>query len=550
MAALGGSGSGCQGSIGDPPGGDGDSTCVGCTPSGVQIADSTRFPRLSHAQWENTVVDLFQLGTPTGLSGSFAPDQLGGKFFDNNNDGLEVTPTLWADYQKAAEDIALQVTSDPALLAKIVPADLPAAGDAKARAWIERFGARAWRRPLEAAEIDRMATLFAEGPTHYPALDPFTAGVRVSLEGFLQSPHFVYRPELGADADANALVALSDYEMASRLSYTLWNTMPDDALFDAAGKGDLTKDASLRAQVDRMLADPRARATIRSFFDQLGTAKQYEQLQKNATMYPDFDPAVGAEMREELGRFVEYVVMDKGGGLPDLFTDRTTFVTDKLAAIYGIDPATLSFDADGFAKVQLDPAQRSGLLTRAGFLAWKGTPSQPDTILRGVYVNLRFICQDLGDPPDAAAGAMLGSETTNRDRVNALTGPGTCGATCHGSFINPVGFAFEHYGALGEYRTEDAGQPIDSSATFAFSDGEKSYKDAIELSDLLSTSPQAHRCFAKHWIEFTLARDLVDADDALIDFVRDDSVAGASVQEMLASLLTSDAFRYRLTVKP
>jgi len=539
-----------HGSVNGPTASTGSGCVTGCTESGIQIAPSSQFPRLSHTQWEQTVVDLFQLDAPTGLSSSFAPDPLGGKAFDNNEGSLEVTPTLWADYQSAAETVAAMVTSDAALLAHIVPADLPTDPTEKARAFLTSFGARVYRRPLETAEVDAKKDLFDKGATLYPDLDPFVAGVRLTLEAFLQSPHFVYRPELATVDQANGLIELSSWELASRISYSIWNTMPDDELFQAAAKGDLDGSEGLTAQVDRLLADPRARPTLRAFYEQLYQTDQYTNLSKSPTLYPDFDPAVGTDMRAELVKFVDHVNFDLKGGVRELLTSNTTFVTPGLAAIYGVSSAQLGTpDADGFSKVDLDPAERSGLLTRAGFLAWKGTETQPDTILRGVFINRKIICQVLGDPPDAAMGAKLGSEATNRERVNALTGPGTCGASCHGTYINPAGYALEHYGALGEYRTEDNGHPIDSSATFPFEAGPQTYDDAIEFSKVLAENPQVHACFAGFWVEYLLGRSKVTEDKALIDLLAKQSLEGASTVDVVKALLVSDAIRYRLATK-
>ncbi len=547
----------CTGTIGDNPGpgsdnDDADGSCVGCTESGIQIVASSRFPRLSHAQWENTIVDLFDLAAPTGLSASFASDPLGGKSFDNNEASLSVSSTLWADYQTAAEEVAMMVTGDPALLAKVVPSDLPSDPAARRDAWIEQFGKRAFRRPLSSDEITLIGGVFDQGPSFYATLDPFTAGVRTSLEYFLQSPHFVYRAQLSADVSDNQLITLTSWEIASRLSYAVWDSMPDQQLFDAAEAGALDTIEGLEAEVDRLLASDRARATFRRFHDQLWTADQYDNLtSKSETLYPDFDPAIGVDMRGELERFVEHTVVDNGGGVRELLTSRTTFVTPEIAQIYGIDPATLGpADAEGFSRVELDPAQRGGFLTLSGFLAWKGTAAQPDTILRGVFVNLKVICQELGEPPDEAMGAQLGSEATNRERVNALTGPGTCGAACHGNYINPLGYAFENFGALGEYRTTDNGVTVDASASYPFEGGAQSYANAVELSAVLAESPQVHGCFSKFWVEFGLGRTVKDDDQALIDLIAAESQAGASVKDMLRTLLTSEAIRYRLATAP
>lgn len=541
----------CTGTIGDgQPGasdGDGDGDgCVGCTESGIQIVESSRFPRLSHAQWENTVVDLFSLPSQTGLSSSFAPDPLGGKAFDNNEASLSVSSTLWSDYQTAAEEVATMVTGDPTLLANIVPSDLPASGPARRDAWITHFGKRAFRRPLATNEVTTIAAVFDQGATYYPTMDPFAAGVRTSIELLLQSPHFIYRAQLSSEVGDNQLITLTSWEIASRLSYAVWDSMPDDALFDAAEAGKLDTIEGLEAEVDRLLASDRAKSTFQRFHDQLWKGEQYASIAKSPTLYPDFDVGVAADMRTELAKFVLHTV-EQGGGIRDLLLSRTTFVTPELAAIYGIDPATLpAADEDGFSQVELDATKRAGFLTLSGFLAYKGTQTQPDTILRGVFVNLKVLCQDLGDPPDEAMGAHLGDEPTNRDKVNALTGPGTCGASCHGSYINPIGFAFEHFGAIGEYRTEDNGYPIDSSATYPFAAGDQSYANAVELAQILAESPQVHACFSKHWVEFGLGRSVAAEDKGLIDLVAAESQAGASIKEMLRTLLTSEAIRYRL----
>ncbi|MEZ4293329.1 MAG: DUF1592 domain-containing protein, partial [Polyangiaceae bacterium] len=470
----------CSGTLGDPySDGDGGKGPGEEDPS-AKAAAHLRFPRLSHSQWENTVVDLFHLDSPTGLSSSFTPDPLGGKAFDNNESALQVTPGLWADYQRAAEEVALLVTSDPDLLSRIAPASLPSDPAAKKKAFLESFGKRAFRRPLTPAEVSAFTALFDEAQTLDEGQDPFIAGVRLAVEAFLQSPHFVYRPELGELPRFDGTVPLTDYEVATRLSYALWGSMPDDLLFDAADKGELSSLSGIEAEARRLLASERARETLVAFHDQLYDAEQYVAIDKSLTAYPDFDPAIGGDMRKELSLFVDHVLFAEQGGLSDLLTSRTTFVNARLAAVYGIDDTGL--DNDTFVQVELPEAERSGLLTRAGFLAWKGTKSQPDTILRGVFINRRILCQELGDPPDAAMGAKLGDEQTNREKVTALTGKGTCGETCHGSFINPAGFAFEHYGALGEYRTEDNGFPIDASDTFPFEGGAQSYDGAVQFS--------------------------------------------------------------------
>ncbi|HTJ80231.1 MAG TPA: DUF1592 domain-containing protein, partial [Polyangiaceae bacterium] len=454
---------GCVGNIGDS-----DASGTGGPSTQSQVVGHSRFPRLSHRQWENTVQDLFHLSAPTGYSQAFYPDPLGGKAFDNNESVLDVTPQLWANYQTAAEKVATLVMDDPAALASILPSDLPTDPAARKIAFIKSFGLRAFRRPLTDDEVTALSAKFDTAPSLDTVHDPFTAGVGLVIETMLQSPFFLYRAELSSEPDPiDHFVHLTGYELASKLSYTLWNTMPDDALFDAAGAGDLDTVDGLDAKITEMLDDPRAQAALVSFHHQLYQADQYPQMTaKDATLFPDFDPAVAADMQTELDMFVKHVVVDQHGGLKELLTSTTTFVNLRLAQIYGLD--TTGRTVDKFEQVELDPSQRSGLLTRAGFLAWKGRSTQPDTILRGVFINRLVLCQKLGDPPPEAAGAMLGDQPTDRERVETLTGKGTCGETCHGTYINPAGYALENFDAIGGYRTKDNGVSIDASATFPF----------------------------------------------------------------------------------
>ena len=237
----------CSGTLGDPYD-QGGETDPSKDPNGLEDAPRLRFPRLSHAQWERTIQDLFHLDAPTGLSSSFTQDPLGGKAFDNNESSLQVTPGLWADYQRAAEEIATLVTSDQTLLSRILPADLPSDPAAKKTAFLKSFGQRAFRRPLTAAEVTRFSALFDAAPPLDPGADTFVAGVRLAIEAFLQSPSFVYRPEIGGTPRADGKIPLSGFEVASRLSYALWNTMPDDALFASAQTGKLDTPAGVEEE--------------------------------------------------------------------------------------------------------------------------------------------------------------------------------------------------------------------------------------------------------------------------------------------------------------
>ncbi|WP_437707164.1 DUF1592 domain-containing protein [Sorangium sp. So ce448] len=534
---------GCTGSLGAHDEDEGDGPLPGGA-AAPQVAERSMFPRLSHAQWENTVRDLLRLDDRPGLSASFTTDPLGG-VFDNNEAALLVTPGLWSDYQRAAEELAAMVTADEDKLGRLLPADLPAEGEARAQAFIERFGERAFRRPLTAEERDTYVALFRRGVELFEGEEPFAAGVRAALEAFLQSPHFVYRVESGAGPAKGGLIRLSGHEIAAKLSYLFWNSMPSDALLEAAKAGELSTPEAVRAYTEGMLEDPRAREVVGAFHRQLYDYEQYHDLNKDQALYPEFVPEMGDDMQREAELFVEHVVFEREGGLTELLTSRTAFVNDHLAAVYGVEGDF----SDGFEQVELDEAERSGLLTRLGFLAAKATARQPDSIHRGVFVNLRVLCAALPPPPDDATSLPPGELATNRERVEAHTGKGTCGASCHGALINPVGFAFEHYDAIGKYRTTDNGMPINSADAYTLGGQSRKYADAIEFSQLLAESSEAHACYAERWLEFAHGRDADAKDRAFVKQLGEASRGGSSTKELLLEIVSSTPFLARVTAE-
>jgi hypothetical protein len=535
--ALGG---GCVGNLGDPPD---PSSCTTCPtkPGDPAVAplDTSRFPRLSHLQWENSVQDLLYLAQPSGLSASFTGDPLGG-IFDNNESSLLVTPGLWADYQTAAEQLSVLVTSDAAKLAKLVPADAPADAAGRAKAFVESFGMRAYRRPLTPTEVTGYLALFAKGKDLVDGPDDFAKGARLTLQAFLQSPYFVYRVE-ASSAALGATIPLSDFELATKLSYMLWNTMPDDALFAAAKSGKLATTEGVLAQATRLLDDDRARVMVASFHHQLFQYDHYDDLTKDPTLFPDFNPALGADMKREAEMFIEDVVFAQKGGIKEILTEPTTYVNSGLAAIYGLEG---SFGSD-FVKVDLDPKTRSGILTRIGFLASNATSHEQHSIHRGVFINRRVICAKLPDPPNNVPPLPpAAAYKTNRERVEKHTGKGTCGATCHGTLINPAGFAFEHYGAIGQYEDTENGNPVNSADTYNLDGKDVSYNNAVEFDGLIAASDQVHSCYAKHWLQYAYGRADQAADGAALADLAKESRKGA--RALILALTQTQAFRSRI----
>jgi hypothetical protein len=506
------------------------------------IAASPRVVRLTHEQWENTIRDLFQLPTRTGLSSMFTPDaKTGGFIFDNDATSLAVDQSLWTAYQLAAGDLVELVMTSSSTLAKILPAD---GGDdaARARAFIEQFGSRAFRRPLEPAEVDAYVTLFGTGSSVYAGVSGFDAGVRLVINAMLQSPHFIYRIERSTKS-ADARIPLDGWELASRLSYTIWNTMPDETLFTAAASGKLTTASGAEAEARRLLDDPQAEEVIAKFHQVLFDVEKYESINPLAAVFPNAPAGLPALAEQESDLFVRGV-FNGGGGYRDLLTSSTSYVNAELAKLYGLSG---SFGAS-FQQVSLDSSRRSGIFTQIGFLAANATAVDPDPIHRGAYLARRIACLTVAAPPADIPPLPEAGDMTNRETVEAHTEqPGSECAGCHTPYINPFGFAFENYDAVGAWRDTDNGKPVDATSSPLLDETHVPVSGAVDLANQLAASKSVHDCYVKHWVEFAFGRPQVQEDYSMISGVGALSKDGAGIKDVLAKLVTSPAFLNRST---
>jgi Protein of unknown function (DUF1592)/Protein of unknown function (DUF1588)/Protein of unknown function (DUF1595)/Protein of unknown function (DUF1587) len=489
--------------------------------------------RLSELQWANSVRDLLPLPNPANptLATADAVVRL-----DNEADSLFIGQNLHDDLQSAAENLAAEVAGSAAAIASLVPVGAPTDATGQATAFIQAFGRRAFRRPLTTDEVQSYLTLFNQGPMLTTGYSAFAAGVRVTLEAFLQSPYFLYRTGFGGTA-VQGRSRLTDYEIAANLSYALTNSIPDATLSAAADQGALETSAAISAQATRLLATAAGKAAVDHYYFQFFGLGQYDTLEKNATVAPQFTSAVGPMLDSETAQFLQYV-FSQNGTLRDIFTSPVTFVNSTVAGLYGLAG---TFSASTWTQVTLD-STRPGLLTRLGFLAYYGHDgTTQDSIHRGVYINRRLLCKNLSPPPGVVLPTIppvTGTNETNRQIVTSITGAGTCGASCHGVFINPAGFAFENFNGLGTYETTENGQPVDSSGSYPFTEGVKSYTSEIDFSRALSESEQLHTCYASGWASDLYAR-IPRADDL--------AAAGAVAQSSLSKNISSAALILALT---
>lgn len=511
-------------------------------PAATEIAPSPRFTRLSHAQWENSLRDLLRLEpTAKPYSASFRADpRQSGFIFSANALAMEVDQALWTNYQRAAADVAAHVTGDPTRLARILP---PATmGDAeRARAFIRDVGLRAHRRPLDDVDTAAYLALFEQGAALVDGVPPFVAGVRVVLEAMLLSPHFLYRIERSSTADG-AVVPLDGYEVASRLSFMLWNTMPDETLFAAAATGELTRPSGVGTQVQRMLADARAADALYTFHRQLHDVDRFDVIAPSKAFFASAPARLGELAEKEYTSTVR-ALYARGAGLREMLTTTDSFVDASLARIHGLAG---TFGAD-LVPAKLDPAIRRGLFTQIGFLASHATPVDPDPIHRGVFIAKRVACIPVSAPPGMVPPLPPPGNRTNRETVEAHTeAPGTACAGCHTAIVNPFGFPFEMYDAIGAHRTMDRGKPVNTVAAPLIDGQPTMVRDAVELMDRLAGARSTHECYARHLLEFAHGRPSVDQDAGVITQLGARSLSGnPSIKDLVVALVTSPAFLNR-----
>jgi hypothetical protein len=538
----GGSGaSGGSGGSTTPDAGEGgEPSEPGCTPGG--IPGTSQIPRLTNEQYDRTVRDLLQV-TSLSAAGGVAPSALLAPY-----DTLPLTTVGWQGYLAAGEAIAKQVMADPALQGRFLACPAAEANAECLHDSVVAFGRRAFRRPLTPDEIARFDAITARGAELTPTGTPLEIA-EVLLNTFLVAPSFLQRAEITGATDAQGNFVLSPYEVASRLSYMLWGSTPDEILEQAADANQLETPEQLRAQAERLLADPRAREPVTGFHHRYVQDEYWSSQQKDAELYPSFGAAVIAAMLEETERFFDHVVFDQRGTFADFFTSHVGYVNAATAPIYGLDPAAYGEELE---QVTLD-ASRPGFLTRIGFLAGSSSYDHTAPIRRGGLI-MRLLGADLGSyGHDAAVLIPPPPDDVNTERARAeyLTAGAAC-AACHAEYVNPPGFVLEAFDAIGAAQTTDRrGGPIDT-ATAVVIDGEPfPVQDPAELMQRIAESRGARREYAKRLISYAYERYDHPLDACAVDTLGAKlTQAGYTVLDLLLELTQTDSFRLRVKETP
>jgi hypothetical protein len=487
--------------------------------------------RLTSREYDNALVDL--LGDATRPAASTFPDDNRVGLFDNTATAQSVPLLLAEKYLDTAAKVAGSVD-----VAKLVACDLSGGGaSACVSGFIERFGRRAYRRPLAGDEVASLQAIWSSTMAQSDA----QMGIRGVVAAVLSSPHFLFRPEFGAEVSpiAGAKKA-SPFELASRLAGLLWSGIPDEPLLDAAAQGRLSTPQQIATEAQRLLADARGRAATGAFYEQWLGAQLLETATKDAETYPEFDDALKSSLREETRRFIDNLIWEGDARAQTLFTAPYSFINARLAKHYGVQgPA----DDATFMRVSFDPTQRAGFLTQGSILTALASPTESSPFKRGAWVRRRVLCQELPNPPDEVPALPVPQPGVSlRERASVHSSVAPCNG-CH-YLIDGLGFGLEQYDSLGRFRTMEQGKAVDSSGEVTSSqDIDGKFNGGAELAKRLSGSVQVQRCVATQWFRYALARNETEADACSLSKLQTDFVAGGGdLKKLMVTLTQTDAF--------
>jgi hypothetical protein len=503
-----------------PPGSS--STPPAVAAAGADVPAGMR--RLTTAEYVNTVHDL--LGSSIKISAEeIDRDDPSVVFGAVGGYRIATAPGGVVKYQDLAFDIAEQAFATPS--AALLGCD--ALQPTCPATFVKSFGRRAFRRPLTDAEVARYSRVIDEVGKTIPG-----AGFKYGLAAFLESPSFLYLPELGEQDPATRTQRFTSYEMATRLSYLLTDTMPDPELSAAADRNELVSPQGLRKQLDRILASPQARPSLGGFFIELLGLRQLDQLDKDLTVYQQATPEMIAAMGAEARHIIDDNAVARRNAVLDLLDTRASVVDANLARLYGVaapGPTTL-------------PAERSGVLTTAAWLSIQAKPYSSSPTYRGIWVREKLLCQTVPSPPPGVMNDLpnpaqvMGPARTTRQVLEDHRKDPAC-ATCH-SFFDPIGVAFERFDGIGAYRTKDQGLPIDTSGNL---DG-KTYQDLPGLITALKSDARVPDCLVRQAFRYVSGHEKLPAEDDVVKALAPGFRSKPDYLDLLTAMVTSDWFRY------
>lgn len=499
--------------------------------------------RLNKSEYNNTIRDL--TGLDLRLADNFPSDDVGNGF-DNIGDVLSLPPILLEKYLDAAEKISTAIISDESIRKTVFPvqpeSDSLEDQVAAANANVRQFATRAFRRPLRDDESQRLFQLMYAAWQRDGSAEEIMQTVATAI---LANPNFLFRVEDDSFVDHEAIEnksaarPLNSYELASRLSYFLWSSMPDDRLFDLASRDELRKREVLIEETKRMLQDSKARALVDNFAGQWLQLRDVERLTPDPSRFPSYTPSLGKAMRKETEEVFVHIVKEDRSILEFLNADYT-FLNEPLANHYGIDGVS----GGEFRRVALKGGRR-GILTHASILTLTSNPTRTSPVKRGKWILENILDEPPPPPPSDVPELEEGGETLGslREQMEQHRANPSC-AVCHRT-MDAIGFGLENFDAVGVWRDRDGKELIDSSGQLP---GNRDFRGASELMKILAEEKKEAfaRCLSEKMLTYALGRGLVSFDRCVIN----DTVSALNKNDyrfsaLVVAVVTSDAFTMR-----
>jgi Protein of unknown function (DUF1592)/Protein of unknown function (DUF1588)/Protein of unknown function (DUF1595)/Protein of unknown function (DUF1585)/Protein of unknown function (DUF1587) len=490
--------------------------------------------RLTRNQFRNAVRDVFAYDVNVGdldtdsFTANFA--SIGAATVVTSDRGVE-------QYSTAIENAVNAVFADSTKRSQFIGCTPTGqSNDTCVRGFIQKLGLRAWRRPLESTELDRFVALAASAST---TLASATEGARWATVALFTSPSFLYRPEIGAASTSGAL-RLSGYEIASRLSFLIWNSLPDQTLMDQATSGMLGTADGIRTAATRMLNASAGRESVGGFAEEYMRLDRIGTQAKDPALFPEYATNLQAAMVRDIRDTWASLAFDDQASFYDLFTTTKVVVNADLARLYGIDATGLT--STTFQTKSLPAGgTRSGVLSKAGLLSEFANQQSGSPTLRGKFIRESLMCLTIPPPPPGVNTAVVDQPTnvpmTRRQKLEVHMTNDSC-AACH-KFMDPLGFPLENFDAIGKYRTTDNGLPVDPTGSF---DG-VAVADANGLGVAASQSVTVAQCLVRKYYGYAVGHEERDVDGSVLNTLATAfKASGFKMRDLILAAATNDAF--------
>jgi hypothetical protein len=477
--------------------------------------------RLNRFEYGNTLRDLLTINSRPGDA---LPADGFAESFDNNADVLTLNSTILAKFLAAAEAaVAESITLNRARIFVCT-----AQTDACARTIVQSFAAKAFRRPVAASEVDSLYAVYSAARARQESFDN---SISLAVQAMLISPQFLFRQIRHPSPDnPRAIQNLGQYEIASRLSYFLWSSMPDDTLFAAAANGQLTDPAVLRQQVTRMLGSYKAAAMVPAFASEWLNLRKLDTVQPLPSLYPEFTQQLRLDMKNETETFMRNIFASDLS-IHEMLTARYSYLTSGLGSLYGVSGATSAAPV----KVSLANTPRQGILGHASILTLTSHEDEPSIVLRGKWIMQVVLCENPPPPPQTFEKPP---GTSENERSQSRLTDVRC-MSCH-TKMDPLGRGLHMFNAIGKFRSVDE-KGIAITGDGNLPDGTP-FHDPQELANAISASPKFKSCVAKKMLSYALGRELKPYDACAVDKLTAEVGPSLPVSRLIQAVVTSDPF--------